>query len=112
MRCGAAARLWPSPPARFTLPDSSSHAATFLPGAHRGLRDGGHRLGMSRPHLVLVAAGVAALAGGGTAVAANGHAHPPAPAVPLAVARPLTFRPLGLSTAATYLGTTVDALAT
>jgi ABC-type microcin C transport system duplicated ATPase subunit YejF len=67
---------------------------------------------MSRAHLALVAVGAAALAGGGTAVAAGGHTHRAAPAVPLAVARPLMFQPAGLPAAATYLGTTVDALAT
>jgi hypothetical protein len=63
---------------------------------------------MKKTHIALVAAGVAALAGGGTAIAAKGHTH--------AVSRPLTaaFRPgpPGLDAAATYLGTTADALHT
>jgi hypothetical protein len=63
---------------------------------------------MKKTHIALVAAGVAALAGGGTAIAAKGHTH--------TVSRPLTaaFRPgpPGLGAAAAYLGTTADALHT
>jgi hypothetical protein len=63
---------------------------------------------MKKTHIALVAAGIAALAGGGTAIAAKGHTH--------AVSHPLTVAfspgPPGLDAAATYLGTTADALHT
>jgi hypothetical protein len=63
---------------------------------------------MQKTQLVLVAVGVAALAGGGTAIAAKGHTH--------TVSRPLAVAfhpgPPGLAAAATYLGTTADALHT
>ena len=63
---------------------------------------------MNKTRIALVAAGVAALAGGGTAIAAKGHTH--TANHPLVAA----FHPgrPGLDAAATYLGTTVDALRT
>jgi len=63
---------------------------------------------MQKTQLVLVAAGVAALAGGGTAIAAKGHTH--TVSSPLAVA--FQPGPPGLEAAATYLGTTPDTLHT
>jgi hypothetical protein len=63
---------------------------------------------MNKTRIALTAAAVAALAGGGTAIAAKGHTH--------TASRPLVaaFHPgrPGLDAAATYLGTTVDALRT
>jgi hypothetical protein len=63
---------------------------------------------MQKTQLALVAAGVAALAGGGTAIAAKGHTQ--TASRPLAVA--FHPGPPGLAAAATYLGTTADALRT
>ena len=67
---------------------------------------------MQRTQLALVAAGVAALAGGGTAIAAKGHTtRSVAPSV-LSLAAAAHPGPPGLDAAATYLGTTADALHT
>jgi hypothetical protein len=63
---------------------------------------------MKKTRTALAAASVAALAGGGTAIAAKGHTH--TASRPLAVA--FHPGPPGLDAAATYLGTTVDALHT
>jgi hypothetical protein len=63
---------------------------------------------MNKTRIALTAAAVAALAGGGTAIAAKGHTHTPTHSIVG------TFHPgpPGLDAAATYLGTTVDALRT
>lgn len=63
---------------------------------------------MQKTRIALAAAGVAALAGGGTAIAAKGHTHSVSSSLTVA------FRPgpPGLDAAATYLGTTPDALHT
>jgi hypothetical protein len=62
---------------------------------------------MQKTRIALVAAGVAALTGGGTAIAAKGHTTTTTKSV-VSVGRPGPAR--GLDAAATYLGTTVDAL--
>ena len=63
---------------------------------------------MNKTRIALTAAAVAALAGGGTAIAAKGHSHATHSSV---VGAFHPGRP-GLDAAATYLGTTVDALRT
>jgi F0F1-type ATP synthase delta subunit len=67
---------------------------------------------MTRTQLVLATAGVAALAGGGTALAAKNHAH----ASPSTAPAGMLGHPGGpgadLDAAATYLGTTASALVT
>jgi hypothetical protein len=68
---------------------------------------------MNKTRIALVAAGVAALAGGGTAIAAKGHTTSTSRSV-MSVAATAERGPrgVGLDAAATYLGTTVAALRT
>jgi hypothetical protein len=66
---------------------------------------------MKRAQIALVAAGVAALAGGGTAIAAKGHSQTVRTQVSVLAGKPGPMRG-GLDAAATYLGTTVAALQT
>ncbi|HEY3541929.1 MAG TPA: hypothetical protein VGK79_05230 [Gaiellaceae bacterium] len=65
---------------------------------------------MKKTQAALAAVGVAALAGGGTAIAAKGHTH--AGVAALSAAAPPAGRhgPPGLAAAAGYLGTTATAL--
>jgi hypothetical protein len=66
---------------------------------------------MKKTQAALAAVGVAALAGGGTAIAAKGHtATTTTSVVSVGVGRPGPVH--GLEAAAAYLGTTVDALRT
>jgi hypothetical protein len=68
---------------------------------------------MDKVKIAVVAAGVAALAGGGTAIAAKGHDSGRGGGLRLgAPAMRLHAGGLGLDAAATYLGTTADALRT
>jgi hypothetical protein len=66
---------------------------------------------MKRAQIALVVAGVAALAGGGTAIAAKGHSQTVRTQVSVLAGKPGPMRG-GLDAAATYLGTTVAALQT
>ena len=68
---------------------------------------------MTRTQLVLATAGVAALAGGGSALAAKNHAHAsPSTAPPGMLGQPGGRPGDDLDAAATYLGTTASALVT
>ena len=67
---------------------------------------------MTRTQLVLATAGVAALAGGGTALAAKNHAHATPSAPPMGMLGHHDGPGDDLDAAATYLGTTASALVT
>jgi predicted RNA-binding protein associated with RNAse of E/G family len=81
----------------------------FLDSSQLVLRPIAEALAMNKTQIVLVATGVAALVGGGTAIAAKGHSHPQRPVVHAGLIRAgLAGAPHGpgddLEAAASYLG--------
>src|SRR5207302_7235790 len=95
-----------------SAPAAGRRESDFLETPQAFLRPVADASGMTKTQLVLVTAGVAALAGGSTALAAKGHASANMPSTPAGAFAHHGGPGDDLAAAATYLGTTTSDLLT